>query len=56
MPAEKLNSPVGREIIKKLKEIGAYERVMLSKEPLFPKKVAQAKENLKGFKREDLKP
>lgn len=57
MPAVKKNSRVHKEIVKKLKEIGMYERVMLSKEPLFPKKVAQAEENLRRTKFIDnLKP
>jgi hypothetical protein len=50
MPAVKKNSRVHKEIVKKLKEIGMYERVMVSKEPLFPKKVELAKKRLQGFK------
>lgn len=50
MPAVKKNSRVHKEIVKKLKEMGLYERVMISKEPLFPKKNALAEERLRGMK------
>lgn len=50
MPPIKKNSRAHKEIVQKLKEIGWYEKVMFSKEPLFPKKVALAKKHLSKMK------